>query len=63
LGVFVNARNGIKNMLEGDDLDSNRVVDFFSLHLDGKVFSTHDLIMLLDIYNWEVNFLHDLSKL
>lgn len=60
--VVVSA-SGVKNMLEGDNFDRNRVVDFFRLHFDGKVLSAYNLVMLLDVNYWEVHFLHDLSEL
>ena len=52
----------VQDMLQSDDLYSDSVVNFLSFHLHGKVLSANDLVMLLDIDNWEVNFHHHLSE-
>lgn len=46
-------------MLQGDDLNSKGIMDFLCLHLNGQIFSTYDLVMLLNINYWEVNFHHE----
>lgn len=50
-------------MLQGDDLNCESIVDLLGLHLDGKVLSSNDLVMLLNVNDWEVNSLHDIGKL
>ena len=52
----------VQDMLQSDDLYSDSVVDFLGFHLHGKVLSANDLVMLLDIDNWEVYFHHHLSE-
>ena len=50
-------------MLQGDDLNCDGIVDLLGLHLDGKVLSSNDLVVLLNVNDWEVNSLHDIGKL
>ena len=61
LWVFICSTH-VQHVLESDELNCYGVMKFFSLHLDCEVLPSNNLIVLLDIDDWEVDRSHNLSK-